>query len=376
MKSSTTETANHKALSPKPQSPMTPASEMTSLHRTGRRLIPAALLLVAGCHRGHVQSAVHPAGGPSAEAAWLWWLLCGVFAAVFAIVVVMLAVAVFRPRDEDEPDADETGKTDAEKAGANRAGGLGTGFIVTAGVVVPSVILFALLIVALRSTAAMQPPAEGPTIRVVGHQWWWDVRYPDEGIVTANELHIPVGVPVRIELRSADVVHSFWVPNLNGKMDLLPEKDNVTWLQADRPGVFRGQCAEYCGTQHALMGLEVVALPQDEYDAWVAERQSDPPPAPPERVAELIRGRLLFFDAGCSKCHAIGETAAIAEKGPDLTHIGSRRTLGAAVLPNDSENLEAWIVDPHAFKPGNLMPPTNLEPADLRALVAYLNSLK
>ncbi|MEX0717842.1 MAG: cytochrome c oxidase subunit II [Planctomycetaceae bacterium] len=317
-----------------------------------------AAVLLSGCHREHVQSVLHPASADSAEVAWLWWLLCGVCAAVFLVVVVLTGIAVARPRASDGPPA------------------LGHRFIVMSGIVVPSLVLFVLLVIALRSQASLRPPEEGPTIRVIGHQWWWEVEYPEEGIVTANELHIPVGVPVRIELRAGDVIHSFWVPNLNGKMDMLPERDNVTWLHADRPGVYRGQCAEYCGTQHALMALEVIALPQAEYDEWIAARQPPRPAPSPERVAVLRHGQQVFFEAGCSKCHAIRGTATTSEKGPDLTHIGSRRTIGAALLPNNRGNLAGWIANPQALKPGNLMPPTHLESADLHALVAYLESLK
>ncbi len=192
---------------------------------------------------------------------------------------------------------------------------------------------------------------------------------------TANQLHLPVGRPVELRVTSADVIHSLWVPNLNGKTDLLPEKINVTWIEAQQPGIYRGQCAEYCGLQHARMGLVVVALPRDQYDSWVSARQL-PSSAPTSE--HLQRGRELFFESGCNNCHTLRDAPAQGqgEVGPDLTHIASRQTLGAGVLANNRGNLSGWIANAQAIKPGNLMPPSYLESEDLHALVDYLMTLR
>lgn len=313
-------------------------------------------LLLAGCHRDHPQSVLHPASAASAHIAWLWWVLFGVCTAVFAAVILLLAIAI-RPR-ADQATGDSP---------------LGHKFIVVCGIVLPAFILFGLLVVTLQAQVALEMPPTEVTIRVTGHMWWWEVEYPEHGIITANEIHIPVGQPVRVELMAADVIHSLWVPNLQGKMDLLPDKTNVTWLAAERPGVFRGQCAEYCGVQHALMGLIVVALPREAFAQWIADRQQ-----PPE-VAEtdlIRRGREVFFESTCHNCHSIAGSEAVGIRGPDLTHLASRQTIGAGLLPNNRGNLSGWISNPQALKPGNLMPYTHIDSEDFHALIAYLESLK
>ena len=214
-------------------------------------------------------------------------------------------------------------------------------------------------------------------IRVIGHQWWWEVVYPDtipqDQIETANEIHIPVGEPVVIAFESQDVIHSFWVPNLNGKRDLIPGYKTSLWLQADRAGVYRGQCAEFCGHEHAKMALVVVAQPPAEFEAWRAkQRQSQLPPT--DSVAK--RGEQVFLARDCVMCHAIAGTPAGGRTGPDLTHVASRATLAAGTLPNTRGNLGGWIVDPQRIKPGVLMPPNQIAPQDLQALLTYLETLK
>jgi cytochrome c oxidase subunit II len=315
-------------------------------------------LVLTGC-AGQEQSALHPAGPAASKIAALTWVMVGAFGAVFVLVTALILAAVFRkPR------------TDASPPPLGR-----TRFIVAGGVGLPVVVLVPLLIYSLETSSALRTPAEGPTVRVVGHMWWWEVHYPDHGIVTANELHIPVGERVRVDLESADVIHSFWVPRLNGKRDMIPGLKTVTWIQADEPGVYRGQCAEYCGDQHAKMAFHVVALAPDELRAWVSDRQRHrSAPEPPEQA----RGRALFTSAGCAKCHAVRGNAPTdpATSGPDLTHIGSRRTLGAAALPNNRGNLAGWVTDPRPIKPGVKMPATYLHADDRDALVNYLESLK
>jgi cytochrome c oxidase subunit II len=312
--------------------------------------------LLAGCHAKHSQSMLHPASSASEQIFWLWWFLLVVCTAVFVWVLGLMAMAIFRR--SREPTA---------------VSPLGDRFIIISGVIIPTVILLAILLVSLRTQVALSIPETDLTIEVTGHQWWWEVRYPEEGIVTANELYIPAGEPVRLKLLAADVIHSFWVPNLQGKTDMIPGVTNWMWIEADRPGTYRGQCAEYCGVQHALMALVVVALPRDEFEQWIVERQE---PAPEPSTDRQRRGREVFVEA-CNNCHAVTDTPAVGELvGPDLTHIGSRQTLGAGLLPNHRGNLAGWISNPQALKPGNRMPRTHLEAEDLHALVEYLESLK
>jgi cytochrome c oxidase subunit 2 len=192
-------------------------------------------------------------------------------------------------------------------------------------------------------------------------------------VITANEIHIPVGKPVHIRLASRDVIHSFWVPDLHGKKDLIPGKDTDLWLRADRAGVYRGQCAEFCGWQHAHMALLVIAEPQDRFDAWLAsQRQTPPPPSTPLGQ----RGRAVFESQACPLCHTVAGTQANGSAGPDLTHLASRRTIAAGTLPNTIGSLGGWIVDPQSTKPGNRMPAVTLHADDLQALLAYLETLR
>lgn len=318
--------------------------------------VAALLATMIGCHPDHRQSMLHPASSASAHIAWLWWVLFTVCTVVFVVVVGLLAIAVWgRPIPRERPSP------------------LGTRFIVFSGIIVPAVVLLGLLVVSVRAQVALTMPTTELTIRVVGHMWWWEVHYPEQQIVTANEITIPVGEPVRLELISADVIHSLWVPNLQGKMDLLPDKTNVTWLASDRTGTFRGQCAEYCGVQHALMGLQVLVLPRDEFDAWLEDRQR---PREPQETDSIRRGQEVFTEASCHNCHAIEGTQAVGVRGPDLTHLGSRQTIGAGLLPNNRGNLGGWISNPQAVKPGALMPRTHLPAEDLHALLDYLESLR
>lgn len=299
---------------------------------------------------------LHPAGPAAGEIVWLWWFLCAICTAVFVAVMLLTWLAVLRPNGPPQ-----------------RNSPLGNRFIVISGVAIPAIVLVVILVISLRTQVVLAIPETELTIRVVGHQYWWEVHYPDQDVVTANELYIPVGEAVRLELTSGDVIHSLWVPNLNGKTDLIPDKINVAWLRAERPGIFRGQCAEYCGVQHAWMALKVVALPREEFDAWI--EQTRQPVLEPE-TALLLRGRQVYFEAACHNCHTIRGTAATGRRGPDLTHIASRTTLGAGLFPNNRGNLAGWVTNPQALKPGNLMPPTYLASEDLHALIAYLESLE
>jgi cytochrome c oxidase subunit 2 len=214
-------------------------------------------------------------------------------------------------------------------------------------------------------------------IDVTAQRWWWDVRYqdpvPSRGFTTANEIHIPVGRPVQLTLRSADVIHSIWVPNLQGKKDLIPGQANTLDLQADRPGVFRGQCAEFCGFQHAHMALYVVAEPADQFALW-QERQRRPAPEP--TTEQQRKGRDVFMASSCVLCHAINGTRAGGVSGPNLTHVASRLSLAAGTLPNSRGHRAGWIVDPQLRKPGSNMPPNLLRGDELQALLSYLDILR
>jgi cytochrome c oxidase subunit 2 len=253
---------------------------------------------------------------------------------------------------------------------------------VATGVVATVLILFVLLVYSVFTGRAIATPpddTEALTIEVIGHQFWWEVQYlapvPSERVTTAHEIHIPVGQPVRIQVQTRDVIHSFWVPNLHGKVDLIPGQVNTIWLQADTPGVFRGQCAEFCGLQHALMGFLVIAQPPAEFAAWL-EHQRQPAALPTDPA--VARGQEVFLSAPCMLCHTVRGTGtgAMGQAAPDLTHFGSRRTIAAATLPNTRGNLAGWILDPQHIKPGNRMPAVHLAPADLQFLLDYLESLK
>jgi cytochrome c oxidase subunit 2 len=214
-------------------------------------------------------------------------------------------------------------------------------------------------------------------VRVTANQWWWALEYddadPSKVFQGANELHVPVGRPVILTLRSNDVIHSFWVPNLAGKKDLIPGRTAQLQFRADKPGVYRGQCAEFCGFQHAKMAFVVVADPPAQYEAWAAaQRQAPPPPAD----ATLQRGQQVFLGSTCVMCHNIAGTDATGRKGPDLTHFASRGSLAAGTLPNDAQHVAAWISDPQKHKPGANMPGHAFPQEDLQALVSYLGSLR
>jgi cytochrome c oxidase subunit 2 len=222
--------------------------------------------------------------------------------------------------------------------------------------------------------------ANGPsavTVKVTGHQWWWEVQYqaesPHLSFTTANEIRVPVGQPITVQLESADVIHSFWVPSLTGKMDLVTGQQNTVQFTAKNPGVYRGQCAEFCGAQHAHMAFTVTVLPPDEYRRW-RDHQNQSAPSPGDPLS--IHGEQLFRGRGCGLCHTIRGTLAGGQLGPDLTHIASRETIAAGTLPRNSGNLAAWIADPQHIKPGNLMPKMPLRSDELIAIVHYLEQLQ
>lgn len=246
------------------------------------------------------------------------------------------------------------------------------------GVGISTVVLLATVLWTMWVLVKTYMPASPPafTVTITGHQWWWEATYhgntPSETFTTANEIHIPTGVPVKFELRSADVIHSFWVPPLNGKTDTIPGQTNITWLDASRPGVYRGQCTEYCGWQHAKMGLLVIAQAPADFKAWWAHQLQSPPPSTSPAMTEAQS----TFVLRCGGCHTVRGTDAGGIVGPDLSHLMNRKTIAAAMLPNTPGNLSAWIADPQSIKPGCLMPVLGLSGQELSQVQTYLESLK
>ena len=248
-------------------------------------------------------------------------------------------------------------------------------FIWFGGIIVPVVILAVLAVVTVTTTKALRSPHRGELrIEVVGKRWWWDVNYPDARVLTANEIHIPTGRPVDLVLTSDNVIHSFWVPQLAGKVDMIPGQTNHLRLQASTPGTYRGQCAEYCGLQHAKMSLLVIADPPADFDRWLTRRSSGAGLTPTSEQA--AQGELVFMRETCAGCHTVRGTQAAGKLGPDLSDFGSRRWIGSISEPNTPGALQAWIANPQTVKPGNLMPPSSLSSEELRQVTAYLEGLK
>jgi cytochrome c oxidase subunit 2 len=247
-------------------------------------------------------------------------------------------------------------------------------WVLGGGLAMPVVVLAGVFVYTLTTMHAYRPaPPGAPEILVIGHQWWWEVRYPNDTVITANELHLPVGRAVRLELRSADVIHSFWAPNLEGKTDVIPGQQNEMVLRADSAGVYRAQCAEFCGQQHANMALSIVAESEPAYARWLASAKA---PAAPPANDTANAGMAVFMSHSCAFCHSIRGTPATGTFGPDLTHVGSRSTLAAGTLPNTVGYLAGWISNPDRLKPGTKMPASPMDGASLQAVVRYLEGLK
>jgi cytochrome c oxidase subunit II len=340
------------------------------VERSGKRgRVPRGAFILAatwvqGCEQNG-QSVLHPAGPGAEYIAELWWLMLAAASAVFILVLAVLLRALTHKGPRAEP------RTVPSGSGPTK-------WIVAGGVVLPTVVLVPLLVFTLHSLSELSlPKAAGPEVVVTGWQWWWDVQYegddPQLGMRTANEIHIPVGRPVRVQLLSEDVIHSFWVPALQGKLDLVPGKVNTTWIQADSAGDYGGECAEYCGLQHTRMQFRVIAMPAPEFANWL-KAQRAPAVSPTDSLER--EGLAVFMRSGCALCHAIRGTSARAVSGPDLTHLASRSTIAAGTLPNTPGHLAGWIANPQGIKPGNLMPAIPLRPRELQALLAYLSSLR
>ncbi len=320
----------------------------------------AAALVTVGCG-GDPPSALNPKGPQAERIAEVWWLMFAMATAVYVVVAGLIIAAAMRGRRAPEGEGRPSRITDSS-------------FIWVGGVIAPALILGVLAVVTVDSTNDLRRSEPGALrIEVTGYRWWWDVRYPDHGVVTANEIHIPAGRPVELGLRAADVIHSFWVPELAGKVDQVPGQRNVIRLQADKPGTYRGFCAEFCGLQHAKMQYLVIADSPADFTRWITRRQR-PPGGPASEEAAL--GQVVFNRSTCGACHSVRGTQARGTSGPDLSDFGSRTTIGAVSLENNHVKLAEWIRNPQESKPGNLMPPTFLAPEELDALVAYLESLE
>lgn len=312
-------------------------------------------------------SYLHTFGAAGDPVTRLGWGLGIVSIVVTAVVVVLVVWGVMRGRPRPADPRALAVRTDS--------GGMPWLYI---GVGISTVVLVACAAWTMFTIAAVAMPAHAAdtTVQVTASQWWWAARYaspdPSRIFTTANEIHIPVGRAVRVELASTDVIHSFWIPQLAGKMDVIPGQTNVMWLQADRPGVYRGQCGEYCGAQHAHMALELVADPPEAYQAWT-DAQLREAAAPASEPAQ--RGHDAFV-ANCGACHTVRGSGAGGILGPDLTHLMSRQTLAAGLLANTPGNLAAWIADSQALKPGSRMPRLALSGPELASVVAYLETLK
>jgi len=302
------------------------------------------------------------------ESAILVSLIClGIFVVVAGLAVYV--IVRFRKRENDD------GQEPPQIYGSTH--------IELAWTVIPILITVVLVLVTSRTIGEIQNmkmPEDAIKIRLVGHQWWWEIHYPELGIITANELHIPLSnrdpeksTPTHIELQSADVIHSFWVPQLGGKVDLIPNLTNEIWLDPYKTGVYFGNCAEYCGTQHANMMLRVIVHTPEEFQRWVAQQKA---PVPAPTTAQQTEGKRLFFAYSCVSCHKVGDSVAQGVFGPDLTKLMTRQTIGAGVAPLNHDTLWQWVRDPQRLKVECLMPDMQLSKSEVDDVVAYLETLK
>ena len=337
-----------------------------------KRWLCVSAFLIQTCG-GHQQSALDAAGAPASGTERLWWMFFWLLLGIFILVMAILSGTLRRRSGirEPEPAAVTHQPSPVQEIRLTAVVASATGVTIA--------ILLALIVISVLAgkSIASSGTKAALTVEVVGNQWWWYVRYLNDDasriVVTANELHIPVGKAIMIRGTSHDVIHSFWVPNLQGKRDLIPSRVTTEWIQADRPGRFRGQCAEFCGMQHAHMALWVVAEPQDQFEKWMDAQRS--PAATPSNPV-LVRGQEVFMNHACVLCHNITGTQAAGQVGPDLTHVGSRLTIAAGTLPNNRGNLGGWIVDPQRIKPGNHMAVVPIPPDELQPLIEYLESLR
>lgn len=322
------------------------------------QLAGVALALALASSACDSPSMLDPKGPRAGKVADLWWVTLVIGAIVWLIVVFAIVLgAIVRRRSPVDRARDPVW------------------WVVAAGAIVPMVILSGVTVYTLRTVTAVAKKGDSSslTIEVSARQWWWQVSYPDQKFTTANELHIPVNEPVRVKLSSQDVIHSFWIPQLQGKMDAIPGRDNELWIEADKPGTYRGECAEFCGLQHANMAFVVVAESRSDFDAWTSSQEQEPS-QPTD--ASVVKGQQVFLGSACAYCHTVKGTTASGTLGPDLTHVASRSTLASGALANTRGALAGWVLDPQSTKPNTQMPPTQMNGEDLQALLDYLESLK
>ncbi|MEQ8673830.1 MAG: cytochrome c oxidase subunit II [Aggregatilineales bacterium] len=337
----------------------------STLEETG--LVAGDISPASPDHMDYEISALNPQGDIAESTNNLFWILMVIGVPIYIYVIGLVIYALFSGPHQSDEDSQIPEVEDLP--GTLR-------FVVFNSVVLPAGILLVIFALILSVINTIIPSAQETslTIEVYGEQWWWDVRYPEQGIVTANEIQIPAGEAVRIELRSDNVIHSFWVPELAGKMDMIPGAENSFWIHADEPGVYRGKCAEFCGIQHANMQFLVVALSPSDFEQWVINQQRE---AVAPEADTALEGQQVFVSAGCAGCHAVeGFDQAPGGIGPDLTHFASRRTIAAGIMPNTRGHLAGWISNPQTIKPGNEMPDIDLTGEELQSLLDYLQTLE
>ena len=298
----------------------------------------------------------------------LFWLMLGLAAGVYVLVMAFVLFAL-RHSTRSRPSGPPPGPPEETPATRQR----GNWFILLGGLAMPIVVLSVVAVSTVGTTRALETRSGVVHITVDAQQWWWRLTYPDAHVVTANEIHVPVGQPVELTLLSDNVIHSVWVPQLNGKTDVIPGQPNHMNFTAEKPGRYRGQCAEFCGIGHARMAFVVIAQPQADYRRWLQDNAATPAP-PTEAVAS--QGQQVFVNGSCAGCHTVAGTKATGTFGPDLTHFGSRTSIAALTLPNDPGNLARWLDHTQDVKPGALMPDIDLTPDQIKQLVAYLEGLK
>jgi len=330
---------------------------------TLRRSVPTIVLAFIATACSGNASTLDTNGPGASRISALWWVFFGISVFVLLLVVGLLLYGLFRRRGDMPERA-------SREAGSHA-------WIVGGGIVFPVVVLVATFLVTLSVMSAEADDDAGShavTVQIIGHRWWWEVRYPGAGVVTANEVHLPLDQPVLLQTTSDDVIHSVWIPRLQRKIDAIPGRTNQITVTATDPGTFRGECAEYCGLQHAKMAFTVVAQPSDDFQTWLTHQEVVPPPVPTDPAVR--RGQEVFFSSACVYCHTIAGTNATSDLGPDLTHVASRATLAAGSVPNTRGWLLGWISDPQHIKPGALMPATQMTGPEAQALLDYLESLK
>jgi cytochrome c oxidase subunit 2 len=313
---------------------------------------------------------LHPAASQAGNIEWLYWVIFWILFAVFVLMIAAFARAGAKSRV-----LDSSPLPIAEDEECDRRAGWAVG----SALAITVITLFVVLVLSVITGKRVEGLASKNliTIQITGHQWWWEVSYPnsqaDQTVTTANEIHVPVGTPVVVLTNSSDVIHSFWAPSITGKRDLLPGYSSSFSFQVDQAGTYRGQCAEFCGLQHAHMGFSIIAEPVDKFQAWQQQQLKS---AVEPSTSDAIRGREVFLTHACLMCHSIRGTDAGSRVGPDLTHIASRNMIAAETLPNTPGALAGWVVDPQRIKPGTRMSPNPLAPDDLQAVIVYLQSLQ